>query len=208
MVNLEHWNALCRPPEGALKQIKGGRLKGMTDINPQWRYKVMTEHFGPVGIGWAFEIVRTWCEGATDEVCAFAEIKLFIKHDGEWSQPIPGMGGSKLLAQETNGRHVSDECFKMAVTDALSVAMKTVGVAADIYAGFFDGSKYTVAPPNEQHQQQQQQQPDPKQDDAAFKAAEKLLSAKQQALAPEQLDWCIANIQQFPQDVIDYLNKF
>jgi uncharacterized protein YajQ (UPF0234 family) len=30
----------------------------------------------------------------------------------------------------------------MAVTDAISVAMKMLGVAADIYAGKFDGSKY------------------------------------------------------------------
>ena len=30
----------------------------------------------------------------------------------------------------------------MAITDALSVAMKMIGVAADIYAGRWDGSRY------------------------------------------------------------------
>lgn len=30
----------------------------------------------------------------------------------------------------------------MAMTDALSVAFKAVGVAADIYLGNYDGSKY------------------------------------------------------------------
>ena len=40
--NLATWEALCRPPESALKKIGGGRLKGMTDINPQWRLQMMT----------------------------------------------------------------------------------------------------------------------------------------------------------------------
>jgi len=31
----------------------------------------------------------------------------------------------------------------MAITDALSVALKMIGVAADIYAGLFDGFNYT-----------------------------------------------------------------
>ena len=47
-----------------------------------------------------------------------------------------------LTEQEKAGLHVSDECFKMATTDALSVALKMLGVAADIYAGAWDGSRY------------------------------------------------------------------
>ncbi|MFB6349441.1 hypothetical protein ACFBZI_08410 [Moraxella sp. ZJ142] len=34
----------------------------------------------------------------------------------------------------------------MAVTDALSVAFKAVGIAADIYFGNYDGSKYSKPP--------------------------------------------------------------
>lgn len=39
-------------PNEARKEIKGGRLKGFTDINPMWRFKVLTAVFGPCGIGW------------------------------------------------------------------------------------------------------------------------------------------------------------
>ena len=53
-----------RPPR--LKQIKGGRPTGMTDVNPQWRYRAMTETFGPCGYGWRFDIVRTWTEPGTE----------------------------------------------------------------------------------------------------------------------------------------------
>ena len=41
----------------------------------------------------------------------------------------------------------SDEAYKMAVTDALSVAFKAFGMAAEVYLGNWDGSKYKDAPP-------------------------------------------------------------
>ena len=54
--NLSIYNALKQPPKEALRAIQGGRLAGKTDINPQWRYKALTEQFGPCGIGWKYEI--------------------------------------------------------------------------------------------------------------------------------------------------------
>lgn len=144
--NMETWNALKQPPPSALKKIGGGRLKGMTDINPQWRYKAMTEQFGVCGVGWTYEILNTWSEkGADGVVLAFAKIALIIKVGDVWSVPIPGIGGSTMVAIEKSGLYSSDECYKMAVTDALSVAMKMLGVASDIYEGLWDGSKYRDA---------------------------------------------------------------
>ena len=79
--NLEVWNNLKHPPESALSEIKGGRMSGKTDINPQWRYQAMTEEFGVCGIGWKFEIVRMEIvEGSNDQKVAFVDIKLFIKN--------------------------------------------------------------------------------------------------------------------------------
>lgn len=152
--NKKLWNSLKRPPETALKPIMAGRLKGKSDINPQWRYEVMTEVFGSIGFGWAYRIVKQWLEpGHGNEVAAFTEIELRIRVGGEWSEPIPGVGGSMFVAQEKNGPYTSDEAFKMSLTDALSVAMKQLGVAADIYAGLWDGSKYRD-PPKEQQKPQ------------------------------------------------------
>jgi hypothetical protein len=139
---MDNWNKLKTPPKEALKTIKAGRLQGMTDINPQWRYMAMTTVYGPCGIGWKYEIAKLWLESAEAQIAAFAEIRLFIKNGEVWSDPIPGIGGSFFVAKEKSGLHVSDECFKMAITDALSVAMKVLGVGADIYAGLWDGSKY------------------------------------------------------------------
>jgi hypothetical protein len=141
--NLELWEKLRRPPVSALKTITGGRLSGFTDVNPNHRYQAMTELFGPCGVGWKYSIDKLWNEPGCDGVVfAFAQIQLCVMESGQWSEPIPGIGGSRLIEKEKSGMHANDEGYKMAVTDALSVAMKMLGMAADIYAGLWDGSKY------------------------------------------------------------------
>lgn len=133
MGNLELYEKVRSVPQNAQKPISAGRLKGKTDINPMWRIKALTEHFGACGIGWYYNVTKQWTEVCGDEVCAFVNIELFVKVDGEWSKPIFGTGGNKLIEKESKGLHVSDECFKMATTDAISVACKQLGFGADIY---------------------------------------------------------------------------
>ena len=142
MSNLYIWDAVRQVPENAQKPISGGRLKGMTDINPMWRIKALTEQFGVCGIGWKYEIVEKKLEsGANGEIAAFVDINLFIKVEGEWSSAIPGTGGSSFVANESKGLYVSDECFKMALTDAISVSCKALGFGANTYWNK-DKSKY------------------------------------------------------------------
>lgn len=145
----EIYDSLSRPPKDALRPILAGKLKGKTDINPQWRYRAMTERFGLVGIGWKYEIQRLWTEdGAGSEKLAFAQVAVFVKDGERWSEPIVGIGGSRLVALEHGSAVSNDEGYKMAVTDAFSTALKMLGVAADIYAGRWDGSKYADAEGN------------------------------------------------------------
>lgn len=141
--NLEIYNKVREVPESAQKTIRGGRLKGMTDINPMWRIKTLTDLFGPCGIGWYYEVKDRWIESSmsNEEITANVLISLYIKSEGAWSAPIQGIGGSKLVANEKQGLYVNDECFKMALTDAISVACKALGVGADIYWSS-DNTKY------------------------------------------------------------------
>lgn len=144
--NMERYNRMSRPPARALKTIPAGRLKGMTDIKPQWRIEVMTENYGECGVGWYHEIVNLWTEkGANEEVTAHAQVNIYIRNGAEWSKPISGIGGAMLIAKEKGGLYTSDEAYKMAVTDAISVALKYLGVGADIYNGLWDGSKYNTS---------------------------------------------------------------
>lgn len=142
MENLAIYNAVRSVPDSAKRRIEAGRLKGKTDINPMWRIKALTETFGPCGFGWKYVITDKRLEqGANGEVAAFLDIDLFVKADGVWSDAIPGTGGSAFVAKEKNGPYTSDECFKMALTDAISVACKALGFGADVYWDA-DKSKY------------------------------------------------------------------
>lgn len=134
MANLDLWEKVRAVPSTAIKPINGGRLRGMSDINPVWRQKMLTELFGPCGIGWKYTISKQWLEtGGNDEIAAFVNIELFFKHEGAWSEAIPGTGGSAFVTKEKSGPYTSDECFKMALTDAISVACKALGFGADVY---------------------------------------------------------------------------
>ncbi len=143
MDNLQFYNKLRAVPPEAIKNIAAGRLKGMSDINPMWRIKVMTENFGMCGIGWKYVITKQWTETFGNEVKAYCNIDMYVKVNGEWSDAIQGTGGSSEVSMERNGAYVSDECYKMALTDALSVAMKALGVGADIYFQR-DATKYNM----------------------------------------------------------------
>lgn len=131
----EIWDCLKSVPKNHTKKITGGRLKGMTDIKPQWRLQKMTEQFGPCGIGWFYEITDKWIEQGANEVSVYVQINLYVKVSGEWSKGVPGIGGSKVIASEKAGLHHSDESYKMALTDAISVSTKQLGLASDIYMG-------------------------------------------------------------------------
>lgn len=133
MENMTIYDACRSVPESAKKAITAGRLKGKTDINPMWRIKRLTEQFGPCGIGWYYKPVRKWLETHGDEIAAFVDIELYVKIGGEWSMPIAGTGGSMFAARQKDGVYVSDECYKMASTDAISVACKQLGIGADVY---------------------------------------------------------------------------
>ena len=152
MNNLELYNKMRSVPNEAKKSIGGGRLKGMTDINPMWRIKTLTENFGVCGFGWYYDITGQEIKaGANGEMIACVTINLFVKLDEVWSKPIQGLGGSMFVANEKNGAYTSDECFKMALTDAISVACKALGIGADVYWEK-DRTKYD----------QQQDKPEPK----------------------------------------------
>jgi hypothetical protein len=142
MENLKIYDQLRTVPSEAQKPIAAGRLKGFTDTNPMWRIKKLTEVFGICGIGWKYVITDQKIEkGGNNEQSAFVTIDLFVKQDNEWSEAIPGVGGSSFVANEKAGLHTSDECFKMALTDAISVACKALGMGADIYYAK-DATKY------------------------------------------------------------------
>lgn len=149
--NMELYQKFRICPQEAQKPISAGRLKGKTDINPMWRIKLLTEVFGPCGFGWTCKITETWLDDnkETAEVTANVRVELRVKHNGEWSEAIEGIGGAMFVSAEKGGLYTDDDCYKKAYTDAISVACKALGIAADIYYAKDPDTKYNTDAPSD-----------------------------------------------------------
>ena len=146
--SIELFRAQAKPPQEALKPISGGNLKGLSDINPQWRIEALTETYGLYGLGWFVQVKDTTTVDLpeTKEKMLFLTLELYVRDwsipdDYKWFGPAIGIGGDFLIIKDKNGIHGNDEAYAMAMTDALGKAAKLFGIANDIYRGKFD-SKY------------------------------------------------------------------
>lgn len=145
--NMRFYGLVQDTPQDARKEIGAGRLKGYTDINPMFRIKKLTEVFGPAGFGWWTQNEKYVFEPcSTGEIAVFCTLELIVvdPETKEQSHPITGIGGNKFVANERNGPYCNDEAYKMAYTDALSIACKSLGFCHDIYYAK-DRTKYCLA---------------------------------------------------------------
>lgn len=170
MSNIALYNRFREVPQEAKKTITGGKLNGFTDINPMWRIKKLTEEFGECGFGWYYDEVERWKETCGQEVAVFVKIHLYTKRNNEWSAPIVGVGGSKMVQLFKGGEVIdfSDEAYKMALTDAISIACKALGMGADVYFAN-DRTKYDQAQSQPTHQSTTARKYTPM-DDSQFRA--------------------------------------
>lgn len=136
MGNLDLWEKVCHVPQEYLSPYKKGN-ETLTQIDPVWRLQMLTEQFGPCGVGWWYEITGQWIEKiSTTDARAFCNINLYYKtENGESSHAIPGTGGFRFVYQSNDGvsSYGNDEAYKAALTDAISVAAKALGIGADVY---------------------------------------------------------------------------
>ncbi|MGH1478798.1 MAG: hypothetical protein ACRBM6_08760 [Geminicoccales bacterium] len=138
------WDRLGKTDPAHTKGFsRPGGFKG-TAVKPIYQIQKMTEHFGPCGSAWkisepTFTLVN--CEGG--EVAVFCNVTVSIKANGDFSAPIPGVGGDMVVKKFRNGNvFIDDESYKKAYTDAVGNALKFLGMSADIHMGQFDDAKY------------------------------------------------------------------
>jgi len=161
--NTALWDKLGKTDPAHTKAFKrAGGFTG-TAIKPMWSYRRMTEEFGPCGVGWGinqptFQVVP----GSNGEVMVYCTVSIWYVCDGitettfkDTTSEVYGVGGDKIVtyikANENYNRperwENDDEAFKKAYTDAVTNALKMIGVGADVHMGMFDDNKYvnTVA---------------------------------------------------------------
>lgn len=139
MSNTELWDRLGKTDPAHTKAFqRAGGFKG-TAIKPMWSFRRMTEEYGPCGIGWGigeptFQVVH-----AGDEILVYCTVSVW---HGARNNTVFGVGGDKAVSKFSSGLRTDDEAFKKAFTDAVTNALKLIGVGADVHMGMFDDNKY------------------------------------------------------------------
>jgi len=142
--NLRIWNAVSKTDPRHTKGFKrAGGFQG-TAIKPIWLTKRLTEQFGPAGSGWGMGEPKFETVIAGEEILVFCTVSLWYKDAGNGGEhaTVYGVGGDKVLGKNKYGPFTNDEAFKASYTDALSNAMKQIGMGADIHMGMFEDEKY------------------------------------------------------------------
>jgi hypothetical protein len=140
--NTKLWDLLGRTDPAHTKAFtRGGGFKG-TAIKPMWSYRRMTEEFGPCGFGWGVgEPVFQVVPGSDSEMLVYCTASVWYRHEDKDCR-VYGVGGDKVVNKFSSGLKSDDEAFKKAFTDAVTNALKLIGVGADVHMGMFDDSKY------------------------------------------------------------------
>ncbi|CAH6849945.1 hypothetical protein EDB29_1011144 [Vibrio crassostreae] len=129
------------------KQDHNGRLS----IKTQYRIMRATAIWGPIGVGWGYEVKREWTvKGAPiimngaitehHEQVHKCEITFWYMHDDKRIE-FTQYGDTRKLYMSQYGKFIhDDEVEKKSLSDALGKAMSMTGICADIYLGTYDDS--------------------------------------------------------------------
>jgi hypothetical protein len=137
--NTELWDRLGKTDPAHTKPFKRAGGFAGTAIKPMASFRRMTEEFGPCGVGWGVNAPVFDTLNAADELLVFCIVSIW---HGSPDRVVYGVGGDKVMGKFKTGAYTDDEAFKKAFTDAITNALKLIGVGADVHMGMFDDNKY------------------------------------------------------------------
>ncbi len=145
--NLKLWNAVEKTDPAFTKEFnRGGGFKG-TAINPTYLAKKATEQFGPLGIGWGWDIVQEEmmvgapiAEGVNELIHCLL-VKVWFKWNGERGE-VQQFGATTFVGKNKYGPFTDEETKKKSLTDGVSKCLALMGFSSDVHMGRYDDSKY------------------------------------------------------------------
>lgn len=156
--NLSLWSKVKTTDPEYTKQYKGAGGFSGTSINFTYQIHKATEMFGPVGIGWGWEIVSERIEeghpvtGKNDEGKSVVHENMMTKvHTmhiklwytlGDKRGEVEHFGHTPFVYTNKFGVQMEAEPSKKSLTDAISKALSMLGFSADIRMGEFDDQNY------------------------------------------------------------------
>ncbi len=158
------WNEVAKTYPSQTKRVNSGG-RSFTAIDAYAQIKRATEVFGPVGIGWGWEVksLQHFGQSPHDVVHATVEVWYIepeIDDDSPFgSQERRGVFTSVGCAQMTmqpKGKdyvRVDADAGKKATTDAITKALSFIGFNVDVFFGAFDSNKYVEEMEREEREQ-------------------------------------------------------
>lgn len=154
--NMALWDDVQRTDPAYTKEYSGpGGFSG-TSISGHYMVMRATEVFGPIGIGWGYEIVEERFDtGAaiafdadgnetTRALTHVMRLKLWFDNGGQKGE-VEHYGVTPYISSSRNGPRTDPEAPKKSLTDALKKCLSMLGFGADVYLGQFDDVNYVEA---------------------------------------------------------------
>ena len=149
--NIRIWNEVSTTATEATKRAKVGGME-ITAINGLYMVKRATEVFGPIGIGWGYDVVEErFDQGAPIKndkgedigitTSHVIRLKLWFETEGKRGE-ITHYGCTPAIYKSKYGVTVDDEAPKKSLTDAIKKCLSMLGFSADVYMGLHDDSDY------------------------------------------------------------------
>jgi hypothetical protein len=146
--NLELWDAVRTPdPEHTKKFNRGGFVGTATNVT--YTIRELTRAFGPVGLGWGYEIVdQDYVPSGSGDLLHVIQINFWYLHDGQKCS-FPQIGQTEFATTAKRGtpeeyKRMDGEAPKKSLSDAITKAASFLGFSADIHLGLWDDSKYVA----------------------------------------------------------------
>lgn len=191
--NLSIWKQVDKTDIDYTRSFSNGRFRGTT-INQTYLVKMATAVFGPIGIGWGYDIIDERIvdgaikdeKGNRDKVHVL-RVKLWYNWEGKRGE-VEHFGQTTFVRLDAkNTWQMDEEAPKKSLTDALSKCFSMLGFSADVYMGLYDDNKYIEGLRAEKEEVRRQAAPEPGKAPAAQpapQAASPVQAASTQAASP------------------------
>lgn len=151
--NMRIWDKVERTDPSFTKKGKVGGQEIFT-ISGQYMIRRATETFGPLGIGWGFDIIEERFDQGPEifggeggktvigrEIAHTVRICLWYILDGQKGE-VQGYGCTPFSYRSKYGVTTDGEAPKKSLTDSIKKCLSFLGFSADIFLGMFDDPDY------------------------------------------------------------------
>lgn len=154
--NLALWDRVAVTDPEFTKSFHGSDGFNGTAVSPIYNVKKATEAFGPIGIGWGYDIVdERFVEGVPlgfdsdgnswgNVIIHVIRLRLWYLQ-GEKKGHVEHFGQTTFVGKGAHGLFTDEDAPKKSLTDALGKCLSMLGFSADVYLGHYDDSKYVAS---------------------------------------------------------------